>query len=132
VATRDICAALDAAGITPEWTANDVVTAMYATVTEKRWTAPAELGNPIGYLRFLLGSVTPEYRRALVERKRKAAAKAQAGRDSALAAARRATRPAPRRTSSTGGAILAKAVLRGDASINTHTGEVTWFASPRE
>ena len=88
---RAICGALDAAGIDPEWwTPYDVATAMYATVTEQRWTAPAAMTNPMGYLKFLLGTITPEGVTAHVGRKRKA----WADRETRLASARAATRRA--------------------------------------
>jgi hypothetical protein len=88
---RAICAALDGAGITPQWwTPHEISTAMYAAVTERRWTAPAVMDNPVGYLKFLLATITPEGIAAHVERKRKA----MADREARLVAARAATRRA--------------------------------------
>lgn len=88
VPTRGICAALAKAGIDPRyWTAHDVSRAMYAAVTEKRWTAPARMDNPMGYLRFLLGTITPAQVREHVQRK----IKAEADRQVRLASARAAT-----------------------------------------
>lgn len=90
---RTIGRALERAGICPEWwTAHDVATAMYAGVTERRWSAPAQLENAAGYFRFLLGTIQPEQIRAHVARKRKALAL----RETRLATARAATPPAPR------------------------------------
>jgi hypothetical protein len=87
VGTRGICRALHSAGIDPEWwTAHDVATAMYAAVTERRWTAPAQLTNPLGYLRFLLSTIDREQVSAHVERKRKARDARNARLASALAA----------------------------------------------
>jgi len=84
---RDICRGLDAAGISADWwTPHDVARAMYATVTGQRWTAPAELSNPVGYFRYLLSTITPEGVRAHVERKQKAAADRQERLASAVAA----------------------------------------------
>lgn len=113
VKTRDIYRALTGAGITAEWwTAHELANAMYATVKERRWTAPAQLTNPLGYFRFLLSTIHPEQITAHIERKRKAAAL----RDARLATARAATPPAPcpeQQAVNVRGAALVRKVLAG-------------------
>ena len=113
--TRAICQALQQAGIDPEmWTAHDVATAMYADVQEKRWTAPEQITNPVGYLRFLLSTINVA---AHVERKRKA----RALRDARLATARAAvppTRSAEQQAVNARGAALVRKVLLGDTQID--------------
>jgi hypothetical protein len=108
VSPRRICRVLTGAGIRPdEWTAAELTSAMYATVTERRWTAPERLTNPLGYLRFLLSTINPEH----TARRRKAAAVREA-----LTASARAARPATPRpeqvvTNSRGAAMVRKFLL---------------------
>ena len=112
---RDICRGLHAAGITPEWwTPHDVARAMYATVTGQRWTAPAELSNPVGYFRYLLSTITPEGVRAHVERKQKAAADRQKRLASAVAA-----KPLTPPTISPDKIALLRAALAGKAIMES-------------
>jgi hypothetical protein len=96
------------------WTAHELTTAMYASVRERRWSAPVQISNTVGYLRFLLGTIDVK---AHVERKRKA----MADREARLATARAATPPAPRpeqQAVNARGAALVRKVLLGDTKLN--------------
>ena len=99
---------LTGAGIRPdEWTAAELTSAMYATVTGRRWTAPERLTNPLGYLRFLLSTINPED----VARKRKAAADREARLASARAAQPALPQPEQVATNSRGAAMVRRFLL---------------------